>query len=298
MSRCGDEPAPDAPRHDHRLAEEEGRLAVVVEHEVRQQPGLGHRLPEQQQRRQQRELPGAQVARVGFQRGPHRAQIACGTARSRVCRRCGRRASSRRCCCRASASARARSRAPWPAHRHARSARGRGAAAMRRLDEQVLQVARPAARSSSCGGRCCAPGRAPCRPPRRSRSASARCRRRSAPRDAAHRLGDVHLVEGLVAAPQRSQVAYSSARAARTRIVVSGRPSGRQLLLVALQHFLAQHRPDGGVQLDEARAGLDLGHVARALEVHVELADRVRSPARPTAPPRGRSWRWPRPGRG
>src|SRR6187399_1718193 len=57
--------------------------------------------------------------------------------------------------------------------------------------------------------------------------------------------------------------------------------SGGQLLLIALDDLVAQHRPDRLVQLDEARRGAHLGDVARALEVDAELADRVR--ARPGA---------------
>src|SRR5829696_4112578 len=52
--------------------------------------------------------------------------------------------------------------------------------------------------------------------------------------------------------------------------------SGSELLPVALQHFLAQHRPDRLVQFDEARRRPDLGDVAGPLQVDVELADRVR----------------------
>jgi hypothetical protein len=67
----GDEPAPDALGHHRRLAEEEGRLPVVVEHEVRQQARRRHHLPKGQQRQQQRHLPDTQVAGLRFQRVPH-----------------------------------------------------------------------------------------------------------------------------------------------------------------------------------------------------------------------------------
>src|SRR3954462_6894540 len=50
-------------------------------------------------------------------------------------------------------------------------------------------------------------------------------------------------------------------------------PSCGQLLLIALEHLVAQHLPDGLVQFDEARRGAHLGHVARAIEVDAELAD-------------------------
>src|SRR4051812_13240070 len=46
--------------------------------------------------------------------------------------------------------------------------------------------------------------------------------------------------------------------------------SGRELLLVALEDFLAQHVPDGFVQLDEARRRAHLGHVTRTLDVDAE----------------------------
>src|SRR5215217_7939321 len=52
-------------------------------------------------------------------------------------------------------------------------------------------------------------------------------------------------------------------------------PSGSELLPIALQDFLAQHRPDRLVQFDEARRRAHLGDVARPLQVDVELADRV-----------------------
>ena len=51
---------------------------------------------------------------------------------------------------------------------------------------------------------------------------------------------------------------------------------GRQLLLVALQDFLAQHAPDGLVQFHETRRRTHLGDVARARQVDREFADRVR----------------------
>src|SRR5690606_15884825 len=56
-----------------------------------------------------------------------------------------------------------------------------------------------------------------------------------------------------------------------------GRPwgSGAALPLVALQDFVAQHRPDGLVQFDEARLHADFGHVARARDVDDEFPDRM-----------------------
>src|SRR5690606_277145 len=44
-----------------------------------------------------------------------------------------------------------------------------------------------------------------------------------------------------------------------------------QLLPIALQHLFAQHVPDRLVQLDEARRGAHLGHVARAVKVDMEF---------------------------
>src|SRR5438309_10220415 len=54
------------------------------------------------------------------------------------------------------------------------------------------------------------------------------------------------------------------------------RASCRELLAIAGQDFLAQHRPDRPVQLDEAGRRAHLGDVARARQVHRELADRMR----------------------
>ena len=53
----GEEPVADHAEDLDQLAEEEGRLLVVVEHHRRDQPRLGHHVPEHEQQHQQAELP-------------------------------------------------------------------------------------------------------------------------------------------------------------------------------------------------------------------------------------------------
>ena len=61
MSWLVDEPGPDAAEDLQRLAEEERRLAIVLEHERRQQAGRRQQVPGDEDRDQEPELPGAQV---------------------------------------------------------------------------------------------------------------------------------------------------------------------------------------------------------------------------------------------
>ena len=58
-----EEPVPDAAEDLQRLAEEERRLAIVVEHEVRQQARRRQHVPDDQDHDEQPELPGAQEFR-------------------------------------------------------------------------------------------------------------------------------------------------------------------------------------------------------------------------------------------
>ena len=61
MSWPVDEPGPDAAEDLERLAEEERRLAIVLEHEGRQQAGRRQQVPDDEDGDQQRELPEAQM---------------------------------------------------------------------------------------------------------------------------------------------------------------------------------------------------------------------------------------------
>src|SRR5947207_7085313 len=88
---------------------------------------------------------------------------------------------------------------------------------------------------------------------------------------------------GAVSTCQARNTATSTASCHTRRLRVEGLiafhiggGSGRELLAVALQHFFAQHVPDGLVQLDEARRDAHFGDVARAFEIDTELADGMR----------------------
>src|SRR4029079_8720288 len=78
---------------------------------------------------------------------------------------------------------------------------------------------------------------------------------------------------GVVSRCQTTNTATSSPACQRRRYFM---PSCRELLAIAGEHFLAQHRPDRLVQLDEARRRAHLGNVARPRQVDRELADRMR----------------------
>ena len=75
MSASVDEPGPDAAEDLQRLAEEERRLAVVVEHEVRQQPGLRQHVPEDEDDDQQRR-PARRAGRM-LVRSPSSGRCSC-----------------------------------------------------------------------------------------------------------------------------------------------------------------------------------------------------------------------------
>ena len=64
----GDEPRPDAAEDLDRLAEEERRLAVVLEHEGGQEAGRREEVPDGEDSGEQRELPEAKVLHGGVVR--------------------------------------------------------------------------------------------------------------------------------------------------------------------------------------------------------------------------------------
>ena len=76
---------------------------------------------------------------------------------------------------------------------------------------------------------------------------------------------------GVVSRCQTTNTADQQARLPEAKVF-----HARELLAIAGEHFLAQHRPDRLVQLDEARRRAHLGDVARPRQVDRELADRMR----------------------
>src|SRR6478672_3837843 len=83
---------------------------------------------------------------------------------------------------------------------------------------------------------------------------------------------------GVVSRCQTTNTATSRPACQRRRYFIASVSvaSCRELLAIAGEHFLAQHRPDRLVQLDEARRRAHLGDVARSRQVDRELADRMR----------------------
>src|SRR5687768_15336623 len=78
---------------------------------------------------------------------------------------------------------------------------------------------------------------------------------------------------GFVSTCQRMKIVSSRLSCQNRRYFMDDAGSScRELLPVALEHLVAQHRPDGAMQLDEARRDPHLGHVARARQVDRELA--------------------------
>src|SRR6187455_2812698 len=93
---------------------------------------------------------------------------------------------------------------------------------------------------------------------------------------------------GVVSRCQTTKTATRSPACQTRRYLIAqpGCSSCRQLLPVSGEHLFAQDAPDRLVQLDEARRRPHLGDVARARQVDLELADRMRAgPGRETDDP-------------